>query len=111
MNTQELRRLRELADLVLDQQLQALRAAFDAKAQSEAALEALARPMPQSDGLLGASAEIAALAYGRWADARRAEINQVLAWQTSQWIMARDAAKIAFGKADALRRLDETSGK
>ena len=50
-------------------------------------------------------------AYGRWADARRAEINQVLARQTGQWIEARDAAKIAFGKADALRRLMERLGK
>lgn len=107
MNRQDLKRLGELADLMLDQRLQTLRAAADAKAQSEAALAALARPLPETDDLVGASAQIAALAYGRWADARRAEINQVLARQTADWIEARAAAQTAFGKADALRRLRE----
>ncbi len=111
MNGQDLHRLKELADLMLDVRLQALRATADAKAKSEAALGALARPADKTDDLVGASAQLAALAYGRWANARRAEINQVLARQTGQWIEARDAAKIAFGKADALRRLMERLGK
>jgi hypothetical protein len=45
--------------------------------------------------------------YERWAEARRAEINLTLARQTAEWIEARDAARQAFGRADALRRLSD----
>lgn len=107
MTGKDLRRLGELTDLILDQRLAVLRKAAEAKAQSEAALAALARPMHRDEGLVGASSAIAALAYERWADARRAEINQQLAWQTHVWMEARDAAQIAFGKAEALRRLQD----
>jgi hypothetical protein len=103
--SQDLRRLGELTGLMLDHRLAVLRKAAEAKAQSETALAALSRPMPEGDGLVGASAELAALAYERWADARRAEINQQLARQTHIWMEARDAAQIAFGKAEVLRRL------
>jgi hypothetical protein len=105
MKEQDLRRLGELTGLMLDHRLAVLRKAAEAKAQSETALAALSRPMPEGDGLVGASAELSALAYERWADARRAEINQQLARQTHIWMEARDAAQIAFGKAEALRRL------
>ena len=88
------------------------RRAAEAKAQSEAALARLATPVAPADaGLEGASAALAGLAYQRWADARRAEINQTLARQTHHWMEARDAAQKAFGKADALRRLVEKQGK
>jgi hypothetical protein len=107
MNVTDLRRLGELTGMMLDHRLAVLRQAADAKAQTEAALASLARPLTGPDDLLGASSAIAALAYERWADARRAEINQQLARQTHVWMEARDAAQIAFGKAEALRRLQD----
>lgn len=107
MTDKDLRRLGELTDLILDQRLAVLREAAEAKAQSEAALASLARPMHGDESLIGASSAIAALAYERWADARRAEINQQLARQTHVWMEARDAAQIAFGKAETLRRLQD----
>jgi hypothetical protein len=54
-----------------------------------------------------AAAVQAGLLYERWAEARRAEINLTLARQTAEWIEARDAARQAFGRADALRRLSD----
>lgn len=107
MNKGEMRRLKDLAELIVDHRLGQLRKAAEAKAQSEAALDALARPIPEPEGLQGASAALAGLAYQRWADARRAEINQVLARQTHLWMEARDDAQTAFGRAEALRALAE----
>lgn len=108
MKHQDLKKLKDLAGLMLDHQLDQLRRAAEAKAQSEAALARLATPpAPAHDGLEGASAALAGLAYQRWADARRAEINQTLARQTHHWMEARDAAQKAFGKAEALRQLAE----
>jgi high-affinity Fe2+/Pb2+ permease len=107
MKEQDVHRLRELTGLMLDHRLAVLRQAAEAKAQTEAALASLARPMAGKDDLLGASSALAALAYERWADARRVEINQLLARQTHVWMEARDVAQIAFGKAEALRRLQD----
>lgn len=112
MKRQNLQKLKDLAGLMLDHRLEHLRRAAEAKAQSEAALARLAiPPAPAPEGLEGASAALAGLAYQRWADARRAEINQTLARQTHHWMEARDAAQKAFGKADALRRLMEKQEK
>jgi hypothetical protein len=112
MKRQDLQKLQDLTGLMLDHQLEQLRRAAGAKAQSEAALARLATPVaPADEGLEGASAALAGLAYQRWADARRGEINQTLARQTHHWMDARDAAQRAFGKADALRRLVEKQGK
>lgn len=107
MSNSDVRRLKDLAELILDHKLALLRKAASAKDESEAALAALARPLPQAEGLEGASAALAALAYQRWADARSAEINQVLARQIYLWLEARQEAQTAFGKAEALRGLTE----
>ncbi len=105
MTGKDVQRLKELADLMLNHRLALLREAAAAKARSEAALAALAQPASDPDGLEGAAAALASLAYQRWTDARRAEINPLLARQTHHWMEARDDAKRAFGKAEALRGL------
>lgn len=107
MKDRDLQKLKDLSDMLLDRQLGHLRKAAQEKAQSEAALAQLAQPAEVNHDLLGASAALAGLAYQRWADARRAEINPVLARQTRAWIEARDGARIAFGKAESLRLLAE----
>ena len=99
----DLARLAGLADLMLDQRLASLRAAAAARAQSEARLAGLAAaPAPDLGPVVGVTV---ALAYDRWADARRAEINLTLARQTVEWIDARDGAALAFGRSEVLRKL------
>lgn len=106
MKPRDLSRLVDLAGLLLDHRLGSLRQIAQAKAQSEMALSVLGRPVPdQEDGLEGVSAELSKLAYQRWADARRGEINLTLARQTHAWLEAKADAQVAFGKAEALKRL------
>jgi len=104
MSRQSLQRLEDLAALILDGRLSALRHAARAKADSEERLAGLAAP-PAPEGLSGAAGELAALNYQRWADARRAEINRVLARQTAELAEATDAARTAFGRRQALAGL------
>ena len=101
---EEITKLQRLAELMLDHRLAALREAASAKAQSEATLAGLSAP-EAVEGLQGAAGALAALQYQRWAEARRTELNACLARQTRAWLDARDLAKEAFGKAEALRGL------
>lgn len=106
MRKQELHQLTEIARLMLDQKLDVLRRAAEAKSRSEAALAGLAfHPSTETTGFEGASSVLVGLTYQRWADARRAEINLVLARQTHEWLEAQGDAKAAFGKADVLRQI------
>lgn len=93
-----------LADLMLDSRLSALRAAAEARGASLTRLETLNAP-PAATDLPAVAEALAGLAYQRWADARRAEINLVLARQTAEWMEARDAARLAFGRKRALQAL------
>lgn len=100
----DLDQLAVLGQLILDAKLSALRAAALARDQSLARLADLARPQP-AEGLLPVAAEEVRLRYELWADQRRAEINRSLAQQTVAWTEARGAATAAFGRTEALRRL------
>ena len=111
MKRDDLKKLAELADVLLDHRLALLRQTADAKLHSERALEGLAtEEKAQPQDMVGASAALASLAYARWADARRAEINLVLARQTHEWLDARESARNAFGRAEALRKLKNRAG-
>ena len=100
--TVQLRRLEQVAGLLFDCRLTDLQCAARARLETEARLAGLATPATLIGELPQVAAEIAALNYQRWADARRAELNQTLARQTAAWIDARDAARLAFGKTQAL---------
>jgi hypothetical protein len=104
---EQLRKLAGLADLVLDSRLAALQAAARAMRDCEAQLALLALPAAPARQISGVAAELAALSYQRWADARRAELNQSLARKTVLWMEARDAAREAFGKRQALGGLTQ----
>lgn len=95
-----------LSQLILDRKLADLERAARACAESRERLADLTIPPFQTDLPLPAAAQ-AALLYDRWAEARRAEINQTLARQTAGWIEAREAAATAFGRAEVLRKLTE----
>ena len=95
-----------LSRLILDQKLADLDRSARACAESRARLADLTVPAFETDLPLAVAAQ-AGLLYERWAEVRRAEINQTLARQTVRLIEARDAASKAFGRAEALRRLAE----
>lgn len=106
----DIARLQMIAGLLLDHRLALLHAASEAKARTEEKLAGLAADQ-QIEGLEGAAGALAGLAYKRWADVRRAEINLVLARETRDWLDAQDRAREAFGKSVVLDRIAAVSGK
>lgn len=107
MSGDEKRRLRAvqgLAGMVLDARLTELAAIARARDESLAHLAALDCPPAETDLNPLAAAE-ALMRYQRWADQRRAEINETLARQSAALEEARARAAQAFGRADVLARL------
>ena len=100
----ELDPLVRTSGLILDLKLADLRRASLACEESRARLADLATGPVETDLPFSVAAKTGLL-YDRWAEARRAEINLTLARQTATWIDARMAARIAFGRAEALRKL------
>lgn len=100
--TKDLARLSQIAQLILDVKLGDLRAAA-AKRQHSLDLLSSLNQTPAEIDLPLVSAHQAQLRYQHWADVRRTEINIVLARQTADMHLARDAAGQAFGKDQALR--------
>lgn len=98
----DLARLSQIAQLILDVKLGDLRAAA-AKRQHSLDLLSSLNQNPAETDLPLITAQQAQLRYQHWADVRRAEINIVLARQTAEMHVARDAAGQAFGKDQALR--------
>ncbi len=97
-----LARLSELAALTLDHRLGQMRAASQALERSRGQLAAINEAAKPADLPLVAGAK-AEWAYRRWADQRRSELNLVIARQTADWLTARDEAKTAFGRREALQ--------
>lgn len=97
-------RLADLGELILDLRMNALQSAVRARQESLDRLAGLSGAMPQTDLPLVASHR-AEVRYQAWADARRTEINLILARQTARMLEDRDAARLAFGRAQALRGL------
>lgn len=96
----DLARLQALAEMVETLRMSEMRAAAAACAQTRDRMRDLeAGPAPDLPPIAAARA---ALLYDRWADARRAELNMVLARQTVALSEAQDAARLAFGRARAL---------
>ena len=91
-----------MAGLLFDSRLTDLQCAARARLETEARLAGLVAPDAPAGELPQVAAAIAALTYQRWADMRRVELNQTLARQTATWSDARDAARLAFGKTQAL---------
>ena len=100
-------RMAALGSMILDLRLAELNRAAQACAASRERLAGLALPPAPTDlpPVVAAQAE---LRYQVWADARRAELNMLLARQTVTLHEARDTARLAFGRSQALSRL---SGK
>lgn len=98
----DLARLTELTQLVLDQRLHLLREAAGARDRSRLQLDALAAASAPAD-LPPVTAGLVSLTYERWADIRRSELNTVIARQTVEWMGARSDAATAFGRLQAIK--------
>lgn len=105
MSKPELDRLAALARMVSQARLAELERAARARDESREKFAALNRPLPEGADLLALAP--VALRYDRWAEARRREINLVLARQTATWLQALEVARGAFGRAEVLRKLAE----
>jgi hypothetical protein len=100
----KLQGLQRVADVMLDHSLLSLRAARLVQEETRAKLLALDR----HDADYGCTPQAAARAqmlYDTWADSRRAALNQNLTIQTAAVQTAQDVARQAFGKQNALKRL------
>ncbi|WP_309664839.1 hypothetical protein [Tabrizicola sp.] len=104
--SKDLSRLGDITQLVLDSRLQALRHASAAREKSQMQLAALTASDAPTD-LPAIAAGLVALNYQRWADLRRAGLNAVIARQTAEWMQAKAAASLAFGRTQALRGIVE----
>lgn len=103
MKVRGLDRLAKVAAALRDRDLAALRAAGAAREGTRALIAALetAAEVPADDP----GAQVNALRYRLWAEARRRELNMALARQTAEWLGCRDAAAQSFGRAAALDRI------
>jgi hypothetical protein len=106
----DLKKMAELSQLVLDNRLSRLRQVAEARAQSLHQLAAINAPAAPTD-LPPMAAGMVSLAYQRWADVRRAELNALIARQTVEWMEAKSVATLAFGRNQALRQLGEAQPK
>lgn len=98
----QLNRLQNIAHVMLDSQLAGLKLAARAVQDTQNRLAGLAAsPVPTGE-LSDIAVALSGLAYERWADARRVELNLILARQTAIWLDASDAARQSFGKTQAL---------
>lgn len=100
-----LARMAELAAMLRDRKLEELRQAQARRHATEALIAGLAVPAAADLPLVAAAQ--AEIGYGRWAEARRRELNQRLAREMVEVMRRQDAARHAFGRADVLRRLEE----
>ncbi|MBN8631501.1 MAG: hypothetical protein J0L76_11665 [Rhodobacterales bacterium] len=101
----DLSRLATVAQLMLDSRLTQLRNAAAELERSRMQLLAINQVKAADEDLSPVTAGKVAIAYDRWADARRSELNLVIARQTLGWMEARGAAQGAFGRVQALQEL------
>jgi hypothetical protein len=102
----DLAKVTALTQLVLDHRLHQLREAAAARDRSQMQLGAITAAAAPAD-LSPVTAGLVGLAYQRWADIRRSELNAVIARQTATWIEARSDARTAFGRVQAITGVAE----
>jgi hypothetical protein len=100
----DLEKLGALADLMLEHRLGQMRQASARLDRSRAQMTAIDKAAEPAD-LPEVVAGLVACDYRRWADARKAELNTVIARQTADAMAARAEAEMAFGRVHALRRI------
>ena len=103
-HAKDLKRLAEVAQLMLDHRLGQLHSAATELERSRMQLSAINEAARPADLEMLTAGKVA-LTYDRWADQRRAELNLVIARQTVDWMEARGEAQSAFGRVQALQGL------
>ena len=93
-----------LSELIVALRLTELRAISQARDASLARLNDLRRT-DDDPTLSPITAMEVSLRYERWADLRRQEINETLARQTATWLIAREAATVALGRTQTVKKL------
>jgi hypothetical protein len=106
----DLTNLAALAQLMLDHRLGVLKGTSERLEQSRMQLSAINQATQPSDLDPIMSSKVG-LDYERWADARRGELNLVIARQTAAWREARSEAQTAFWRVQALHELADKSVK
>jgi hypothetical protein len=102
-------RLTAIAEIIVEQRLAKLQACA---AERNNSLQRLQDLVPTSSAETDPISQATTLLrYETWADARRREINLLLARQTVAWLEARSEAQSAFGRADVLKKLAKTQKK
>jgi len=96
-------KLVKIGDMLLDKRMHELRASAAERDHNLVLLKNLTpEPIEEPQTISGA---LAALSYNQWADARRAEINLVLATKTAQWLQAKADAERALGRSEVLKKI------
>lgn len=103
---EDIARIDALAGLVLDHRLGQMRQAAALLERSRAQLAAIDKAAQPAD-LPEVVGGLVACDYRRWAGGRKAALNEVLARQTADALVARAEAGMAFGRVQALRGLAE----
>ncbi|MCX7646888.1 MAG: hypothetical protein N2Z62_16530 [Rhodobacteraceae bacterium] len=111
-----LRGLAGLARLVLDSELVALRRRQEALARTQARLADLATAVERQAAIVAQDLEAPVAGpvharWGAWVEVRRIELNRQLAVERAEAEAARQAARDAFGRAEALRGMLEAETK
>jgi hypothetical protein len=101
MSGEHLRRLTALTVMMQDARLAALSQAEAARQATLAAIAGLDQS-PLAEGLDAVTSGLVHVGYARWADVRRKELGANLIRQTAKCDDARAAARIAFGRNQAL---------
>lgn len=104
----KLARLVQIAEAISDRKLGAYHEAAARCAETRELMRMLDAP-PASDLPLVAAAQ-AQLAYGAWADRRRAQLREVFERQVTEAAKRRTEAVRAFGKSQVLGRLSGRPG-
>lgn len=104
---QEIARLQQVTQLMLDHHLSRLHAAAQGMTETETALAHLSGGFIAQDGFVGATGQLAALAHQRWADTQRRDLTQRLARQAAEVAALQAEARQAWGKCEALRALTD----
>ncbi len=97
----DLAKLMSLADLLLQHRLGLMRQAAVRLERSRSQMIAIDKAAEPAD-LPEIVAGLVACDYLRWADARKTELNAVVARQTADSMVARAEAEMAFGRVHAL---------
>lgn len=101
-----LKALKSIADLLQERDLAALSRAQGARSRTEGLLRALDQDFTATDLPAAAEAQVVER-FGLWSANRRMALNQRYARETAAWLVAKEEAQRAFGRAEVLGRLLE----